>query len=115
MFHLAVVSPLFAFTYRRPAFEPLFRLPNQSQRKAQGHPQTASCNPKIQPAKGIRGDPLSASRIHPLCGYAATEGGKAEQEVPPGSRQPTVRAHAPEAGKRTIAQIAEPEPFSRSV
>lgn len=37
-------------------------------------------------------------------------GHKAEQDVPPGSRQPIVRVHVPEAGIRTIVQIAEPEP-----
>ena len=59
----------------------------------------------------MRGGPLSASRIHPLCGYAATEGGKAAQDAPPSIRQANVREHAPEAGDRPIGQVAEPEPL----
>ena len=52
------------------------------------HPQMRHTALKIYPQAGLmRGGPLSASRIHPLCGYAATEGGKAAQEVPPGIRQ----------------------------
>ena len=98
MFHLAVVSPLFAFTYRRPAFEPLFRLPNQSQRKAQGHPQTASCNPKIQPAKGIRGDPLSASRIHPPMRLRRDGGRKGGAGS--ATRQPPAHSSRPRTGGR---------------
>lgn len=79
------------------------------------HPQMRHTALKIYPQVGLmRGGPLSASRIHPpLCGYAATEGGKAAQEDPPGKRQAIVRGHAPEAAERPIAQKAEPEPFSQ--
>lgn len=78
------------------------------------HPQMRHTALKIYPQAGLmRGGPLSASRIHPLCGYAATEGGKAAQEGPPGIRPAKVRAHAPEAADRPSGQVAEPEPFSQ--
>ena len=58
--------------------------------------------------------PLRCSRIHPLCGYAATEGGKARQEVPPAPGQSAEQIRAAKPGRRTIAQKAEPEEFSQA-
>lgn len=112
MFHLAVVTPLFAFTQRRPVFDLSFRFPNQSTRHTK-RPQNRIMQPFSFPPDppSYRGRPLSAPADSPLCGYAATEVGKAEQEVPPGSRNPIVRVHAAQAGIRPVVQIPEPEPF----
>ena len=51
----------------------------------------------------------------PLCGYAATEGGKAEQVMPERRAEPVGRVDAPEAAMSPIGQEAEPEPFSRPI
>ena len=47
----------------------------------------------------------------PLCGYAATEGGKAKRDAPPGRTQPAVRGHAPKASGRRGPEAAEPPPL----
>lgn len=77
------------------------------------HPQMRHAALKIYPQSGINEgrSPLRSADSPPLCGYAATEGGKAAQDVPPGMRQARGREHAPEAAERPIAQAAEPEPF----
>lgn len=74
----------------------------------------------MQPYYFFRGDPLSASQIHPhgaapLCGYAATEGRKARQDAPPGVPERVSRSHATQTRRTPSAQTTEPEPLSQAI